>query len=451
MVSLSSESVQKLALLRFRATGTGVKIVTFFQSYAYDPHDPLEPCRFEALCRLKSIAEFSSSIPEYVPPSPDGKDIATTLDLLNDWLLVSSEILDEIQTLNPEDLSPIGARMVDFLSQVMQPHTSIDSLLPSKLNKPSPIAPQQSQKDKVQTVLDWFEDCNAWILDIKNDLEQSWLREDVLNDIPLPEIYTPLNTFLFAPAVHFIQWLLYYWRRNATTTYALPFEQTAIAPYTPNYLVPFRQYCQNPHLTLSAHALSFWKASRYPVRGSWGSAEIHDTVCNLLEENIQIAHQRIFNHGVMMNAQLSQAHLASSVCGSSSSSSPFSSPEPPTPRLQPQFLRLDMRTSDVSADEQNPFSVALSLSSASNESETLTYTCTFCSSPSYFTLAKDLKRHVDSIHSRPKFYCEVESCSRSKGKGRPFNRMDNLVRHVRSRHGKQVDRYSLNNGREGSL
>lgn len=85
MVSLSSESVQKLALLRFRATGTGVKIVTFFQSYAYDPNDPLEPCRFEALCRLKSIAEFSSSIPEYVPPSDDGKDLTTTLDLLNDW------------------------------------------------------------------------------------------------------------------------------------------------------------------------------------------------------------------------------------------------------------------------------------------------------------------------------------------------------------------------------
>ena len=354
-------------------------------------------------------------------------------------LLVSSEILDEIQTLNPEDLSPIGARMVDFLSQVMQPHTSIDSLLPSKLNKPSPSA-AQLQKDKVQIVLDWFEDCNAWILDIKNDLEQSWLREDVQNDIPLPEIYTPLNTFLFAPAVHFIQWLLYYWRRNATMKYALPFEQTAIAPYTPNYLVPFRQYYQNPHLTPSAQALRFWKASRYPVRGSWGSADIHDTVCNLLEENIQIAHQRIFNHGVMINAQLSQAQLASSVCGYSSSSS---SPEPPTPRLQSRLLQ--------SGDEQNSFSLPLSLSSASSDGETLTYTCTLCSSPSYFTLAKDLKRHVESIHSRPKFYCEVESCSRSKGKGRPFNRVDNLVRHVRSRHGKQVDRYSFKDVRDGSL
>lgn len=357
-------------------------------------------------------------------------------------LLVSSEILDEMQTLDPEDLSPIGARMVDFLSQLMQPHNSIDSLLPSKLNKPSPSA-AQLQKDKVQTVLDWFEDCNAWILDIKNDLEQSWLREDGQNDIPLPEIYTPLNTFLFAPAVHFIQWLLYYWRRNATTKYALPFEQTAIAPYTPNYLVPFRQHCHNPHLTPSAQALRFWKASRYPVRGSWGSAEIHDTVCTLLEENIQIAHQRIFNHGVMMNAQLSQTHLSSSICGSSSTSSPFSSPEPSTPLPQSRLLQ--------SGDEQSSFSLPPSLPAAINENETLTYTCTFCSSPSYFTLAKDLKRHVESIHSRPKFYCEVEICSRSKGKGRPFNRMDNLVRHVRSRHGKQVDRYSFKDVRDGSL
>ncbi|KAK0128429.1 hypothetical protein ONS95_000402 [Cadophora gregata] len=451
MVSLSSESVQKLALLRFRATGTGVNIVTFFQSYAYDPHDPLEPCRFEALCRLKSIAEFSSAIPEYVPPSPDGKDLAATLELLNDWLLVSSEIIDEIQNVDPQELSPIGARMVDFLSQVMQPHSSIDSLLPSKINKPQPST-AQSQQDKVQTVLDWFEDCDAWILDIKNDLEQSWLREDVLNDIPLPEIYTPLNTFLFAPAVHFIQWLLYYWRRNATTTNALPFEQTAIAPYTPPFLVPFRYYCQNPLLSPSSHTLRFWKASRYPVRGSWGSAEIHDTVCNLLEENIQIANQRIFNHGVMMNAQLSQDHLSSSVSGSSSSSSSsaFSSPEPPTPRPQSRFLHFDMTDSAIRTDGQSSFSLPLSLTSTSSEADTLSYTCTFCTSPSYFTLAKDLKRHVESIHSKSKFYCEVESCSRAKGKGRPFNRVDNLVRHVRSRHGKQVDRYSYKDGRNSS-
>ncbi|KAH6724353.1 hypothetical protein BKA61DRAFT_28100 [Leptodontidium sp. MPI-SDFR-AT-0119] len=451
MVSLSSESVQKLALLRFRATGTGVKIVTFFQSYAYDPNDPLEPCRFEALCRLKSIAEFSSSIPEYVPPSPDGKDLATTLDLLNDWLSVSSEILDEIQSLNPQELSPVGSRMVDFLSEVMQPHTSIDAIRPSKINKPAPAA-TQIQKDKVQTVLDWFEDCNTWILDIKHDLEQSWLREDVQHEIPLPEIYTPLNTFLFAPAVHFIQWLLYYWRRNATTSHALPFEQTAIAPYTPNYLIPFRQQTQNHSQSQSSpfqpspQALRFWKASRYPVRGGWGSTEIHDTVCGLLEENIQIAHQRIFNHGVMINAQISQQHLASSVCGSSSESS-FSSPEPTTPR--PQARLLGMR--DSLSDE--PKSSPSSSQSSSNDSESagVSYICKSCSTPTYFTLAKDLKRHVDSIHSRPKFYCEVEACSRSKGKGRPFNRVDNLVRHVRSRHGKQVDKYScFKGGREGS-
>ncbi|KAH7342581.1 hypothetical protein BKA65DRAFT_504381 [Rhexocercosporidium sp. MPI-PUGE-AT-0058] len=446
MVSLSSESVQKLALLRFRATGTGVKIVTFFQSYAYDPNDPLEPCRFEALCRLKSIAEFSSSIPEYVPPSPGGKDLATTLDLLNDWLLVSSEILDEIQNLKPEELSPVGCRMVDFLSEVMQPHTSIDAIRPSKINKPAPTA-AQTQKAKVQTVLDWFEDCNAWILDIKHDLEQSWLREDVQTSIPLPEIYTPLNTFLFAPAVHFIQWLLYYWRRNATTSHALPFEQTAIAPYTPNYLIPFRQHFhhqEDPKLQPSAHANRFWKASRFPVRGSWGSTEIHDLVCGLLEENMQIAHQRIFNQGVLMNAQLSQQHLASSVCGSDSS---FSSPEPPTPRPQPRLLGMRSAGMDGSVDEWK--SSSHSLLPSLNEPESLTYTCTSCRTPTYFTLAKDLKRHVDSIHSRPKFYCEVGACSRSKGKGRPFNRVDNLVRHVRSRHGKQVDKYSCFKGEKG--
>ncbi|CZT13429.1 hypothetical protein WAI453_008149 [Rhynchosporium graminicola] len=429
MVSLSTESVQKLALLRFRATGTGFKIVAFSQSYAYNPNDPLEPCRFEALCRLKSIAEFSSSLPEYVAPSPDGKDLATTLELLNDWLLVSSDILDEIQNLNAEDLSPVGARMVDFLSEVMQPHTSIDAIRPSKINRPAPTA-AQNQRAKVQTVLDWFEDCNAWILDIKHDLEQSWLQEGSQTDIRLPDIYTPLNTFLFAPAIHFIQWLLYYWRRHATKSHALPFEQTAIAPYTPNYLIPFRQHFyhdsdQDSTSIPSIYALRFFKASRYPVRGSWGSKEIHDVVCGLLDENMQIAHRRTFNQAVMINAQLSRQHLASSINGSSTSL------EPGTPRTQAPLL--PTRDSSQSQEEQSP-----SPSSIEVETETATYTCTSCITPTCFTLAKDLKRHVDSIHSRPKFYCEMRACSRSEGKGRPFNRMDNLVRHVRSRHGKNV-------------
>lgn len=426
MVSLSSESVQKLALLRFRATGTGVKIITFFQNYQYDLSDPLEPCRFEALCRLKSIAEFSSCIPEYVLPSPDGQELVTTMDLLNDWISVSSEILQEFHGIDPQDLSPVGLRMVDFFSQVMQPHASIEKIRPSQLSRHY----LSESEDKVQTVLDWFEDCHAWVLDIKYDLEQSWLQEDAYNNIPLHEIYTPLNAFLLGPGVHFMTWLLYYWRRNATTVMALPFEQTATAPYMPSGLIPYQQGYQYIDQYPDPNATRFWQASRYPVRGSWGSSEVHDTICNLLDENIQVAHQRLFNTTFIASTHLSHQHLAFTY---ESDASPYSSPEP-------QGLLLP----------ETPYLSSSSSSSSSSPSlsDPETFTCTSCHPPIDFTLAKDLKRHVESIHSKQRFYCDEEKCSRARGKGRPFNRIDNLVRHVRSRHGKVVDRFTFRAGRE---
>jgi len=407
MATFSPATFYTLALLRFRAATAGDKAIKSFQSYSYDRDDPLEPFRFEALCRIRSIAEFSSSIPENVPQLDDREVFRITADLLDEWISTSAEITGEVYALDPGALSPTGQRMVDFLSHILKPHHSIFNCLPSKT---------------------FFEDCSTLLLPIREDVKRCWLEDSTLERSIMSEIYAPLNAFIFAPAIHFFHWLLYYWRRHATTTPALPFSKTVIEAYRPMYLRSFAgQSCDElkQHSKKDPKIDAFWKASKYPVRGVWGCSRVHRILQDLLEQNVRIAHKRLFNTGTFMTAQKPQIIPN------------------PTPKRPPSVLSttqaniLARSIASQSHLSQKTQSTSLIAIQPKPTAENGKFTCPSCTSPNHFTMRKDLRRHIESIHYNTGFFCTISSCSRHAGGGhRPFNRWDNLARHMRRVHGK---------------
>lgn len=422
MATFSPAVFQTLALLRFRAATAGDKAIKTFQSYTYDRDDALEPFRFEALCRITSIARFSSSLPEYVSPLDCRELFRITADLLDEWIATSAEITGEVYALDPESLSPTGQRMVDFLAHILKPHQSVYNCLPSKSFRSDNPEPATQQ----QIILDFFEDCSSLLLPIRSEIRRSWLNGNKLERSTMSEIYAPLNTFIFAPAIHFFHWLLYYWRRHATTTPAVPFEKKVIEEYKPTYL---KTSPDQPHEQIEEYlgrdpkVDAFWKTSKYPVRGVWGCLTVYSILRDLLEQNVRIAHERLFNSGVRMESKLVAIPK-----------------RPPTlfPKLQASSSYQSRHALLIQKAPLNrPQASYTSIKSAKPVSETGMFTCPSCTTPNHFTMQKDLRRHIESIHFKTGFYCTVPSCSRhAGGVHRPFNRWDNLARHMRRVHGK---------------
>lgn len=56
---------------------------------------------------------------------------------------------------------------------------------------------------------------------------------------------------------------------------------------------------------------AFWKVSRYPVRGVWGDKGVYEILRDLLEQNVRIASERLFDSGVLMSARLAQSPSSS--------------------------------------------------------------------------------------------------------------------------------------------
>lgn len=59
-----------------------------------------------------------------------------------------------------------------------------------------------------------------------------------------------------------------------------------------------------------------------------------------------------------------------------------------------------------------------------------------CSDRRGFTSKGDLDRHIASFHSKTRFFCHEPGCSRGPDSVHPFTRKDNLVDHIKRRHGR---------------
>jgi hypothetical protein len=427
MASFSPPTFQALALLRFRAATAGDKAIKSFQSYNYEQYDALEPFRFEALCRITSIAEFSSSMPEIVLPLDTREIFRITADLLDEWIDTSAQITREVYALDPESLSPTGQRMVDFLAHILTPHRSVYHCLPSKSFCTGTVGPPTQQ----QIILDFFEDCNTLLLPIRSDLREACLQSNMTKHTTMSQIYAPLNTFIFAPAIHFFHWLLYYWRRHATTMPALPFSKTVIEEYKPTYLKTRPDQPRavvDQSLEMDPKVEVFWRASKYPVRGVWGCLTVYDLLRDLLEENMRIASRRLLSGGVVMSASLGekrsmpiqQSTLQFQASISSLPPHYLIQKVPPTQTRTKITFTGPMRQHRIPAQETGSL-----------------FTCPSCTTPNHFTIRKDLRRHIDSIHTRKLFWCKVKGCSRGEKSQKPFNRLDNLARHEKRVHGNQ--------------
>jgi hypothetical protein len=192
----------------------------------------------------------------------------------------------------------------------------------------------------------------------------------------------------------------------------------------------FSEFSTSGNRIMTKETMKFWRLTGQGIRGPWSSAGI---VSRQLLGRLQTAWQKDF-----AAIRLTDAKLNFSV-------SPYGTERHVgiSSRANCQTLPQSLITCPTPYRHQStsmlPYSQPGSATSSSQRTpepdfdiDEQRYPCTRCDAT--FSLGRDLKRHIDCLHTREKkFFCPVEACKFAKGR-KPVHRLDNLRRHIRIRH-----------------